>query len=156
VTRTANVPTTRAVRDGGPPALARPFLYGFLAVLLLTALLAVEWWPFTGWKLFSQLRTGTVHGWQVTTVDPAGNEEALDFGALPRGFSGWFQLAQRLPSMTASDRDELCTTWLTATHDAGTGAVGVRVYRTTQAVRTDDRGPAPPVERTFYLACGDG
>jgi hypothetical protein len=156
VTRAAAVPTPTPQRHDGPSPLARLFLYGFLAVLMATALLAVEWWPFTGWKLFSQLRTGTVHGWQVTTVDQAGAEAALDFGALPRGFSGWFQLAQRLPSMTATDRDDLCATWLDAAQDAGTGAVGVRVYRTTQAVRTDDRGPAPPVERALYLGCGTG
>jgi hypothetical protein len=38
------------------PGWARVFGTAFVAVFAVCAVLGLEWWPFTGWKLFSQLR----------------------------------------------------------------------------------------------------
>jgi hypothetical protein len=118
-------------------------------VFLLTSALAVEWWPFTGWKLFSQVRTGTVSGWQVVTVDADGGEHPVDFESLPRGFRGWYQVAGQLPDMTDRERLDVMETWARAAADGGAEVRELRIYRTTQAVRTDFNRPPPSLTRVL-------
>jgi hypothetical protein len=141
--------------DRAPPRIARPFVYGFLAAFVLTTALAIEWWPFTGWKLFSQVRTGSVSGWQVVTVDGDGEEHPIDFEALPRGFRGWYQVAGLLPTMSDQERLDVLRTWASAAEEAGADVREIRVYRTTAPVRTDFDRPSPPVTRELrYHAAG--
>ncbi len=135
--------------EGAPPRLARPFVYGFLAVFIACGALSIEWWPFTAFKLFSQLRTGTVSGWQVVTVDGDGDEHVLDFDALPRGFHGWLHVVGRFPSMSEAERVKVMDEWAHAAYERGAEVATLRVYRTRQAVRTDFDEPPPRVERTL-------
>ena len=42
-----------------PGTATRLAIYLFLALLVVCAVRGIEWWPLTGWKLFSHVRTGT-------------------------------------------------------------------------------------------------
>jgi hypothetical protein len=129
----------------GPPAWARPFVYGFLTVVLATSALGVEQWPFTGWRLFSQTRSGTLTGWQVVTVDGSGRESPIDFADLGRGFRGATWRLADFPAMSAAERDAVCRAWADAvTAATGTTVTLVRAYRTRAPVPTDrSQVPAP-------------
>ncbi len=137
------------VAERAPARFTRPFAYGFLALFVVCAALGIEWWPLTGFKLFSQVRTDSVSGWQITTVDCVGHETAVDFDALPRGFHGWFQIAGRFPKMTGDERASVMADWAGAVVAEGGVVATVRVYRTRQPVRTDFDRPPPAAERTL-------
>lgn len=139
----------RGAADERPAPLARAFAYAFLAAFVACAALGIESWPLTGFKLFSQVRTGTVAGWQVTTVDHDGHEQPVDFDVLPRGYHGWLQLVGTFPRISARQRHAVMSEWAAAVARRGVEVAAVRVYRTHQRVRTDFDRPPPPVERTL-------
>ncbi|MGH9164584.1 MAG: hypothetical protein ACRDZW_03590 [Acidimicrobiales bacterium] len=127
--------------DGAPPRWSRPLVYGFLALLLASSALGVEAWPLTGWRLFSQVRTGEVAGWQVVTVDAAGAEAPLDVAALGRAYRGVSWILGDFATMTQAERDEVCRAWVA--RSGSSGARSVRVYRTRRAVPAGSATPAP-------------
>lgn len=142
-------------REGRPARWARPFAYAFLAALITTSAAGVEQWPFTGWRLFSGVRTGVTAGWQVVTVDPVDDAETtVDFAALGRGFRGASWRLADFPAMTATGRDAVCRAWADAvTAATGEEIAAVRVYRTRRAVATDADRPSPAPSRTLRYEC---
>lgn len=136
-----------------PPRAARLLVYAFLTIVVVTSTLAVESWPLTGWKLFSQVRGGTVTGWQVVTVDAEAIEHPIDFASLPRGYHGWYQVVSRFPSMREEERGRVLASFATAAAERGADVLELRVYRTSQRVRTDFARPSPvPIRSLRYQA----
>jgi hypothetical protein len=130
----------------------RGFAWAFLAVLLATASLGIEAWPFTAFRLFSHVRSGTVAGWEVVAVE-SGAEVPVDLASLGRGFRGGDWVLARFGSMTARERADVCAAWEEALADAGRVVSDVRIYRTARSVRTDFDRPPPPVTRTLRYSC---
>lgn len=131
-------------------------MYGFLAVVLTTSALGVEQWPLTGWRLFSNVRSGVTTGWHVVTVDDAHHETPVDFAALGRGFRGAAWRLADFPTMSGPQREAVCRAWADAVGTTTRASVrGVVVYRTRRAVTTDPGGPPPPVTRVRRYRCAD-
>lgn len=112
-----------------PPA-TRVFVYGFLAVFLVSGIAGVEAWPLTGWKLFSGVRSQHQVVWEAVTVDRSGREHPVPFSALPRGYRGaphLFSAYRRFPP----DRvEESCRSLADAVRRRRRADVAaVRVYR---------------------------
>lgn len=144
----------RAAADARAPGVGtRLFVYGFLLLFALCAARSIEWWPLTGWRLFSQVRTGAAYGWEVVTVDGGGVERPLPVAALPRGYRGVLQVAGAFPRLSAAARDDVCRAWAHGVEDLGQTVVAVRVYRTRAPVRTDFDRPPPAAERTAEFDC---
>ena len=59
-----------------------------LALVLVCGVTGLEAWPFSGFRLFSQVRTPHVVSYRLATVDHAGTEHALPFRRLPAGCRG--------------------------------------------------------------------
>lgn len=136
-----------------PARPVRLFVYGFLALVLATSGLGVEVWPLTGWRLFSQVRTDTVSGWQVVAVGEGGQESRLEPSSLGRGYRGTSWRLADFPTMPPHERDEVCRVW--ADGAFGVGAVdSVRIYRTRRPVRTDREQPVPTAARVLRYECG--
>ena len=115
---------------------ARVFVLGFLSVFALCGLVGFEAWPFTGWRLFSEVRGPTQVGWQAVTVDGAGAERPVPFDRMARGFSGALHLMARLGSAPPEERRAVCGAWAGEVERLGGAPVAaVRVYRTAFAVR---------------------
>ena len=74
----------------------RAFVAVFLTVFVACGLLQVEAWPFSGWTLFSHLRTDEVRGWLATGVDADGVERPVPFSIVPRRLPGPAARAQGL------------------------------------------------------------
>jgi hypothetical protein len=144
----------RGTADARAPGLGtRLFVYGFLALFALCAARSIEWWPLTGWRLFSHVRTGTAYGWEVVTVDDAGAEHPLPIAALPRGYHGVLQVAGAFPRLPQATRDDICRAWASGVEALGQPVTDVRVYRTRSRVRTDFDRPPPTAERTARFDC---
>ncbi len=120
----------------------KAFVWGFLAVFALSGLLGIEAWPFSGFRLFSRVRTATVAGWEVTTVDAAGAEQ-------PERFDGrsWLHVAEGMAGLPEKERLAVCRAW--AIPGAAGSVVEVRVYRTWTPLDAS----APPARRELRAAC---
>jgi len=134
-----------------PPGWARWFVRGFLIVFVVCGLVGIEAWPFTGFRLFSHLRTQHRTTWQAFSLDAEGRENVLSFAQLPSGYRGFVLIMQRYPDISPTDRDGMCRAWAEA---AGTSQV--RVYRLDEDVlpRAGSR-PASPTSRTLLFTCGE-
>jgi hypothetical protein len=119
----------------------RAFVGVFLALFVGCGLLQVEAWPFSGWRLFSELRTDEVRGWLATSVDAAGIERPIPFGSFPDAYRGQLHVLQGFEGLSTSQRLDVCHAWARELA-AGTGidAVEIRIYATTDSARAPDGG----------------
>ena len=146
------------VDDRRLPLATRVFVYGFLGVFLITGLAGVEAWPFTGWKLFSQVRTDRQVGWEAVTVDGAGHERAVPFSALPRGYRGGPHLFSAYRRFSTERIEASCRALIDAVQEEGDrDAKSLRVYLRVRRLRLDP-GPggrplAVPVSRALRYEC---
>ncbi len=118
----------------------RAFVAVFLAVFVATGLLQVEAWPFSGWRLFSHLRTEEVRGWQATVVDADGAERPIPFESFPAGFRTALHVLQGFTGLSIEGRVEVCGAWAAELARVGIDAVEIRVYATTRPARDPDDG----------------
>jgi hypothetical protein len=108
----------------------RAFVAVFLTIFVACALLQVEAWPFSGWRLFSHLRSEEARGWQATVVEPDGSERPIPFAVLHvlQGFDG----------LSSEGRAAVCGAWSAELAGTGTEGVEIRVYATTRSIRNPD------------------
>jgi hypothetical protein len=116
-----------------PPATwARVFVYGFLVLFVSCAAAGREWWPLSGWKLFSSVRSETAVSWQIVTVDDDEAEHPIPWSALPRSYRGWLHIAPELAA-DARARAGACQAWQSAVErHSGIEVREIRGYRTTR------------------------
>jgi hypothetical protein len=129
-------------------------------ILAMCACAAFAWepWPFTAFRLFSEVRVDEQSAWEARTVDAAGTEQGYPLGGLPEGFRGFpFTMAE---FVVATDRrqDELCRTWVGAAPElVGVDAVEVRIYR--RSWRLSDRAgerARPGTTELAYVCTSEG
>ena len=104
-------------------------LYGFLTVLLACGLFEIEAWPLSGFRLFSQVRTGTQVRWELTVVDETGAETPADLAAMGRGFRQSAHLLPHLAEAPAVEQAAACAGWFEALETAERLRVHRAVYR---------------------------
>ena len=107
----------------------RAFVWAFLALFALCGLAGIEAWPFSGFRLFSHVRTDQVAGWEVTLVDGSGAERPAPLGA-----GSWLHVAAGMERLPDAERLAVCRAW------ARGAGVEVRVYRTWSPID----GGSPP------------
>ena len=138
-------------RAAGLAWWVRPFVYGLLTVFVTCALLGLEWWPFTGWRLFSHLRTGTTSGFVSMSVDRAGNEHVLAAGAQPET-RPYERLVTRMWAYEPARRRALCE-GLAREADRTGDVQGVRIYRVVRAVPRRGERRGAEVGRSRIVSC---
>lgn len=131
------------------PRWVRPVVYGLLAAVLVCGLARIELWPFSGFRLFSALRTGDRVSWQIVAVDGDGDEQTVQLRDLPVGFRNTTTLLPGLEEAPAPERDEVCEAWAAPLRDAGRDVALVRIYKKT----TDVRPGSPPAQRELAWEC---
>jgi hypothetical protein len=136
-----------------PPQVSRRVRFGvhaFLFAFAVTGVAHLELFPFSGFRLFAELRPSVRESWQLRAVDAAGAETAIRLSELPVGYRNTTTLLLTFDDLTPAERDEVCDAWATPLRDAGADVVGVRVYAVVDEVRPDDRPP----RRTLAYECG--
>ena len=131
-------------------ARTRWFVHALLLTFALTGVAHLELFPFSGFRLFSELRHAERESWQLRAVDEEGEETAIRLGDLPLGFRNTTTLLRGFDDLSARERDEVCDAWAEPQREGGTAVVGVRVYAVVESVRPD----GPPAVRTLAYECG--
>jgi hypothetical protein len=134
------------------PRRTRALVYAFLGVFAITGLAHLEAWPFTGFRLFSELRTSERETWVVVAVDRRGDETHVDLSDLPVGSRGSAKLIDGFDDLSRSERDAVCHAWVEPRQERGEDVAEVRVYARVDSVRPD----GPPATRTLAYTCGRG
>src|SRR5437016_2547754 len=94
------------------PGPTRWVVRAFLAVFLVCAIFRLELWPFSGFRLFSQLRHETRNVWVAETVTANGRAAPLWFSDLPRAYQGFALIMPKFRRLPAGSRRAVCETWL--------------------------------------------
>ena len=139
------------------PRRTRAFVAIFLTVFIVCGLFGFEPWPFTGWKLFSALRTDRTAGWSAVTVDASGEEAGIPFGELPRGYHWATHILNEFPRLDQTRQEQVCAAWAAAVRARGAEVVALRIYRVERFTshREGDLR-APETSRELRYTCGNG
>jgi hypothetical protein len=124
----------------------------FLLVFAITGIAHLELFPFSGFRLFAEVRGAERVAWQLRAVDGDGHEEAIRLGELPVAYRNTTTLLHEFPGLTAAERDRICDAWTQPARADGRPITSVRVYEVVESVRPD--GPAP--RRRLAYECGSG
>ena len=139
----AGVGVSRRVRRG---------VHLFLLAFAVTGVLHLELWPFTGFRLFSEVRTAQHEGWAIVAVDGDGEERAIRLAQLPVAFRNTGRLIDGFDRRSTAERDAICDAWADAARAHGEDVDRVRIYSVVESVRPD----GPPPVRTLAYECGTG
>ncbi len=140
----------------GVSTRTRVAVYAFLLVFAVTGVATLEVFPFSGFRLFSELRSAERESWAlravVRTADGAEEELPIRLLDLPLAYRNTTTLLRSFDDLSAATRDEICRAWVTPLRDDGIDVARVRVYRVVDAVRPDDQ----PARRTLAYECAGG
>jgi hypothetical protein len=137
-----------------PPRWVRFFVWALLAAVLVCGAAGLEAWPFSGFRLFSQVRTPHTVSYRLATVDGAGNERALPFRALPPGFRGLSLDLGSAAAGMASDRAGLCGAIAEGARSIGRDVAGVRVYEVVRDLSQRVGRTSVPSSHHLAFSCG--
>ena len=116
----------------------RVFVYGFLALFLVTGVAEIDAWPLSGWELFSRVRTARQVGWEAVTVDRAGAEHPVPFASLSRGYRGGPHLFAAFRRFSPGRIDAACQALVAAVRERRAGDVRERRRADVRARRAGD------------------
>jgi hypothetical protein len=128
----------------------RRAVYAFLAVFAITGVAHLEPWPFTGFRLFAELRRDTVRSWQIVAVDGDGRESSVALGDLPIAYRSSSRQIDSFPDLRPAERDAICDAWVGPRRHRGEDIALVRLYAKVESVRPD----GPPPVRVLAYECG--
>lgn len=118
----------------------RAFVAAFLSVFVACGLLQIEAWPFSGWQLFSHVRTAQIQGWLATGVGTDGVERPIPFGSFAAAHRGELGVMKGFEGLSAAERRGVCRAWAGEMARIGAGVVEIRIYATTDSTRDPSGG----------------
>lgn len=116
---------------------ARIVTYGVTGFIVICCLLGLEWWPLSGLRLFSSIRTESQISWEMTTVNRSGAEEPVNLADLPVSHWGAHHVIPELPTMSMQAQQTAVLAWLDGAHVTTSDVVSVRFYEVKSRVSTD-------------------
>ena len=125
-------------------------MHAFLLVFALTGVAHLELFPFSGFRLFSEVRDDQRTSWELRAVDAQGHELEIEVDHLPLGYRQAKRLIATMDDLDGPERDALCDAWATPLRESGVDVARVRIYRTVANVRPE----APSAEPTLQYECG--
>ena len=134
------------------PRSARLYVAVLLGVFLVTGAAGIEAWPFTGWKLFSGLRTQHDAAWSVAIVE-GGAESPYPFARVPVADRSFVQILQRWDRTSPSDRLAICNTWITDARALGIDVDALHLYRIDRDLARRDGDRTAPGTRVLLERC---
>jgi hypothetical protein len=113
--------------------LARGFTYGAPGLLLVVALVGVDFWPLSAYRLFSTLRSDTTSSQQLVVSFGDGTEQAVRCVDHPV-LQETMRFVPTLPDVDAETRDIMLGAWFADCGIDGGDVVRVRIDRVDRAV----------------------
>ncbi len=129
---------------------ARRFVHLFLAVFVVCGIGTFEVLPFSGFRLFSELRGDERRSWQLRAVDASGSEHPITLDDLPLSYRKTTILIEGWEDRSGEERDAICEAWSGPLRASGVEVRSVRIYRVVASVRPG--GGAP--DRRLAYTCG--
>ena len=139
-----------AVHDPAVSPRTRHLVHAFLLVFAVTGIAHLELHPFSGFRLFAELRGEERTSWDIEAIDGEGHAIPIVLDELPLGYRQSWRFIPGLDERPRAERDAICDAWAGPLRAQGHEITTVRVFRTVGSVRPD----APPAERTLVLECG--
>ena len=130
------------------PRWLRPVLYAFLAVFLVCGLASVEMWPFTGFRLYSQVRGEARHSHSIVAIFDDGTEEPMRFIEYPLGWHNTNLIVKEFGGMSQAEREEVCRGWVVPLEEDGRDVVEIRIDEVVTHLSEPDR-PAEVAETAY-------
>jgi len=110
-----------------------------------------EWWPFSGFSLFSQVRGPEQTSWNLYVVDSQGAREAVALDSLPESHWGSHHVLPTLPDASGEEQRAAARAWVQAAGYDLDEVEQVQVVRTVSLVPTDLDASAREVSQTVTL-----
>ncbi|MGQ0823680.1 MAG: hypothetical protein ACT4OX_01400 [Actinomycetota bacterium] len=132
-------------------ARVRHFVYGFLGLVLVSGLAALEYWPLTGFRLYHELRTPTHPSWELVVVDGAGTEHAASLYDLPIAYRNTERQLGRRADVDPARAAAVCAAWAAPFGERNPGAEELRIYRSRIVARSGES-----VSRQLVYTCPVG
>jgi hypothetical protein len=144
-------PTTDRV-----PRLARIIVAVLLGALVYTGWNAVERWPFTGWRLYSNTRGPTAGSFFAYWVDGEGSRHRVDYQEIPDAYSRAPYLLEKFDRRTRAQREPVCDALATAYRDQGNSVTAVHIFWERYKVGiVDGARVKTQIERDFRWSCAE-
>ena len=84
----------------------------FLLVFAVTGVAHLELFPFSGFRLFSELRPAERQSWELRAVDDGGRRDPDPARATcPSGYRNSTTLLRDFDDLTTAERDAICDAW---------------------------------------------
>jgi len=131
--------------------LGRVVAAALVGVLLLCFATGTEWWPFSKFSLFSEVRGPEQVSWSLNAIRPDGEIEAVNLTSLPESHWGSHHVLPTLDNMSIEHQRAAARAWLEAAGVDAENVRAVQVVRTTSHVPTDLDASATEVSRTVSL-----
>lgn len=95
----------------------RYFITVLIGLIVVFAVIDVEVWPMTGWRLFSTIRDETQTHWVIEAVDESGERRIVSFEELPLAYRNGAWIVDGLPGTSESHSEAVCQAFLDAVLD---------------------------------------
>jgi len=127
-----------------------------LTLLLLAGLGTKEWWPFTGWRLYSNMKGPTSGSYFAYRVDPSGEEHAVDYHDLPYAYARAPYILEKFPKLSAAERGGVCDALAQGEREAGRPVEEILIYwERRRVVPVGTKRHTKLLERELYATCGE-
>lgn len=119
------------------PARARILVWAVIVVIAIPGLLGLEFWPVTGWKLFSTVRDEDANRWVLQGHYADDASRIIDLGELPVAYSNAEWPLRSVGDGGTDDAHEKCRVLLEAAVEADPDIVGLDIARDSQRLVPD-------------------
>jgi hypothetical protein len=110
------------------PWWARFGALALIGTLIFCGVNAIEEWPFTGWRLYSNTKGPTAGSYFAYWVAPGGSEHVVDYQRLPDAYSRAPYLLEKLDRVDPDEREQLCEALAGAERGEGRPVASIRIY----------------------------
>jgi hypothetical protein len=143
-------------RDDRVPALARAFAIVLLITIAYCGWQAIEKWPFTGWRLYSNTKGNTAGSYFAFRVDADGAVHRVDYTELPDAYSRAPYLLEKFDRYPDARREAVCDAIADGERGEQRDVEAIHIYWERYRVRiVDGERVKDRIERDFRWSCAE-
>lgn len=143
-------------KDDRVPVVARCVAILLLVALAFTGWTALERWPFTGWRLYSNVKGPTAGSYFAFRVDADGVRHRVDYAAMPDAYSRAPYLLEKFDRYTPAQREAVCAAIAEGQRVTGNEVAAIEVLWERSRVRiVDGRRVKERIERDPRWVCAE-